>query len=318
MISEKANALCILNILHEYSDEEHIMQMKDIIDRMNKDYGLNPDRRTIYGALALLLDMRYDISVYEENGKGYFLRSRELERSEVLLLTDAIYSFPFITAGQTNDLVSKIQKQLSVHQRKKYKHLTIAKTEKKGDNKQVFLNIELLDEAISEKKKVRFGYYSYNIRKEMELRRAEPYIVNPFRMVYMNDHYYLLCKTTGKDGVSFYRIDRMKDISILDDFRDEKIPDEEEIKNVVYAFTGKAEQIKMRCDREILNDVIDKFGKDIFLQHEGDKEILVTFKAPPKGVKFWALQYLPYVEVLEPVWLRNEVIESIGANRYSV
>ena len=47
------------------------MQMKDIIERMNKDYGLNPDRRTIYGALALLLDMGYDISVYEENGKGY-------------------------------------------------------------------------------------------------------------------------------------------------------------------------------------------------------------------------------------------------------
>lgn len=273
MISEKANALCILNILHEYSDEDHIMQMKDIIERMNKDYGLNPDRRTIYGALALLLDMGYDISVYEENGKGYYLRSRELEQSEVLLLTDAIYAFPFITAGQTNDLISKIQKQLSVHQRKKYKHLTVAKTEKKGDNKQVFLNIELLDEAISDKKKVRFGYYSYNIRKEMELRN---------------------------------------------DFIDEKMPDEEEIKNVVYAFTGKPEQIKMRCDREILNDVIDKFGKDIFLQHEGDKDILVTFKAPPKGVKFWALQYLPRVEVLEPMWLRNEVIESIGANRYSV
>jgi len=28
------------------------------------------------------------------------------------------------------------------------------------------------------------------------------------------------------------------------------------------------------------------------------------------------IQYLPYVELLQPLWLRDEIIESIGQNKY--
>lgn len=64
-------------------------------------YGIKIDRRTVYGAIALLTELGYDISTYEDNGVGYYLRSRELEQSEVLLLTNAVYSIPFIPAKQT-------------------------------------------------------------------------------------------------------------------------------------------------------------------------------------------------------------------------
>ena len=37
---------------------------------------------------------------------------------------------------------------------------------------------------------------------------------------------------------------------------------------------------------------------------------------PPHGIKFWALQYLPYAEVVEPKWLRDEIIESVKNNKY--
>ena len=90
MLTEKANAICLLEILREYSDAEHILPMRDIVTKMQAIYGLKPDRRTVYGAAALLIDMGYDISLYEDNGVGYYLRSRELEQSEVLLLTDAV------------------------------------------------------------------------------------------------------------------------------------------------------------------------------------------------------------------------------------
>jgi len=33
-------------------------------------------------------------------------------------------------------------------------------------------------------------------------------------------------------------------------------------------------------------------------------------------VRFWALQYLSFVEVAEPAWLRQEIIESIERNKY--
>ena len=116
MLTEKANAICLLEVLKEYSDAEHILPMREIIAKMQSLYGIKIDRRTVYGAVALLIELGYDVSLYEDNGVGYYLRDRELEPSEVLLLTDAVYSFPFIPARQTEQLVQKLQKQLSVHQ----------------------------------------------------------------------------------------------------------------------------------------------------------------------------------------------------------
>lgn len=312
----RANTICLLEILREYSDEEHILAMRDIIQKMNALYDLKPDRRTVYSALSLLIDLGYDISMYEDNGIGYYLRNREFEQSEILLLTDAVYSFPFIPAKQSEGLISKLQKQLSVHKRKQYRHLTVVRQEKKTNNRQVFLNIELFDEAIQKKKQVSFSYLQYGTDKVLHLRREKPYVVNPYGMVFMNEHYYLVCNLSGKPNTSLYRIDRIKDISVLDTEWDKALENNSEILNAVYAFSGKAEYIKIRCDMVILDDVIDQFGTGVTIRCFGEKEFELTIKVPPRGVKFWALQYLPYAEVLEPIWLREEIIKSVRQNRY--
>ena len=129
MLTEKANAICLLEVLKEYSDVEHILPMREIVAKMQSLYGIKIDRRTVYGAVALLIELGYDISLYEDNGVGYYLRERELEQSEVLLLTDAVYSFPFIPARQTEQLVQKLQKQLKECREydEKISHLALAR-----------------------------------------------------------------------------------------------------------------------------------------------------------------------------------------------
>ena len=314
MLSEKAYAICLLEILQEYSDEEHILPMREITAKMQIIYGIKPDRRTVYAAVALLMQLGYDISIYEENGIGYFLRSRPLEQPEILLLTDAVYAFPFISARQTEQLVQKLQKQLSCHQRKKYRHLTIARQQHKTDNRQVFWNIELLDEAITQKKKVQMDYLHYGLDKKQHITAS--YTVNPYEMTYLNEHYYLICVPDHDPHTRLYRIDRMANIHLLEEFRSEQPAARQEAQDAIYAYVGAPERIVMRCERWILDDVIDRFGSDVYLTEESETAFTASFTAPPRGIKFWALQYLPYVEVLEPRWLRKEIIESIGKNKY--
>ena len=105
-------------------------------------------------------------------------------------------------------------------------------------------------------------------------------------------------------------------MQLLDDPRSETAAARQEAQNAVYAYVGKPERIVMYCDRAILDDVIDRFGTDIQLRERDENTFAVSFTAPPRGIKFWALQYLPYVEVVEPAWLREEVIDSIGKNKY--
>ena len=86
--------------------------------------------------------------------------------------------------------------------------------------------------------------------------------------------------------------------------------------DAVYAFSGKPEAITMRCDNIILDDVIDRFGTNIFIRKTSDTEFEFTVHAPPRGIKFWALQYLQYVEVLSPIWLKDQITSSILQNKY--
>ena len=129
-------------------------------------------------------------------------------------------------------------------------------------------------------------------------------------MVYMNERYYLICVPDHAPNTRLYRIDRMKDIQILDDPRSEAVA-RQEAQNAVYAYVGAPERIIMYCDRAILDDVIDRFGTEVQIREHDENTFTASFTAPPRGVKFWALQYLPYVEVVEPAWLRQKIIESL-------
>lgn len=317
MLSTKANVICILKILQEYSDEQHILTMKDIISKMESLYGLKADRRTVYSAIALLNDLGYDVSTFEENKVGYFLRGRQLEPSEVSLLTEAVYSFPFLPAKQSERLIDKLQNVLSVHQRKRYRHLSVVRQDRKTDNRQVFWNMELLDEAIAEKRQVSFTYLRYEEDKKLHPRREKPYTVNPYEMVYMNEHYYLVCNSVGHEGTTLYRMELIRDIKKLETKWDRAPGNKSEVRKAVYAFSGEPERVMLLCEKGILGDVIDKFGSDVQVSPHDDTRLTVSFTVPPKGVKFWALQYLPYVEVVQPQWLRDEIVESLSKSRYN-
>ncbi len=322
MLTSRTITLYLLKALYEYTDKDHILTREELTDKIIEMEGCTdekrPNRKTIYDSIALLKSMGYDISTPadEENGKGYYLRTRDFEQSEILLLANAVYSFPFIPAKHSKDLIEKLQRQLSINQRKQYQNLTLVRPELKTQNYEVFYTIELLDEAIAAKRKVQFDYMKYNAEKKLVPRSDKKHIVSPYRCVYLNEHFYLFCKHDNHEGTGVYRLDRMANIEILEHEKAEGKLNTKEVDHAIYAYTGKAEQITMHCSKFILDDVLDKFGMDIHISELDEKRFSVKFSAPPMGMKYWALQYLSHVEVVEPKWLREEIVEIIQNNPY--
>lgn len=319
MPGAQANILSILEILQQDSDADHILPMRKIIAKMQTVYGLSVDRRTVYSVVETLCFMGYDISTYGENGVGYYLRARDFELSEVRLLMDSVYSASFLSPKQTDELVDKLQHLLSVGQRKHYRHLCVARPEKKSKNQEVFLNVELLDEAISQGVKVEFTYLHYNLNKKLAPRREAPYLVNPYQMVCTNEKYYLVCNYDKYDTLSHYRIDMMQNIQLTQE-PIKPLPKELDLiaysNSLVYLFGGTAEQVELLCDYEVLDDVVDKFGDTARLSTHEDGRFRALIRIPPKGIQFWALQFLPYVEVISPLWLREKIVDSIKRSPY--
>ena len=320
MLTEKAITICLLEVLREYSDENHILSMGEITAKIKAMYGLTPDRRTIYSSLKTLIELGYDVSLYKDNGKGYYLLDRQLEPSEAHLLSDAICAFPFISERQTAHLMNKVQSLVSVHERKHIKNLTVMRSDQKTLNKVVFYNIEVLDEAIDRKVKVKFDYFDYGSDQQLHKRREKKYTVNPYGMVYDNEHYYLVCIMAKQTNLSMYRIDRIQNIEITDYELDVREPDfnpKEAVKNTVYAYTGEISTVEMLVDPKKLNDVIDKFGTNITIGENVDGRLKITVKASLMGMKYWALQYLEFVEVVYPKDLRKDIIQKLQVNSYN-
>lgn len=324
MLTAKANTICVLEILKEYSDSDNILKMSDIIHKMKHDYGLSIDRRTVHSCVAVLTEMGYDISTPDENdGKGFYLASREFDVSEVRLLTDSIYSNPGITDVHSEQMIKKLQQMLPKNKRHEYKNLSSANPGRKTDNKTVFLNIDYLDEAICKRKKVEFTYMKYDFDKRLKPRRKEKYVVSPYEMIAANEQYYLFCKCDSHDdAVSRFRIDKMTDVSIIDG---EYVPAPEDFSpkryrdRSVFMYGGEVGSAVIRCDNHMLDQVIDRFGQDIKITRNDDgKTFDMTVTGSLEGLSYWAGHYIDCCEVLEPQSMRGSVIEMIKNNKYDV
>lgn len=318
MPTNKSHIICILHILQKYSDENHILPMREIISKMKVIYGITIDRRTVYGLIDELNLLDYDISTYQENNVGYYLRSRTFEPSEVRLLTDRVYSMGFIPQKQADSLIDKLQSTLSTYNRRRYRHIRAARIQKQ-ENAELFWTIEQLDEAIEKDYMVIFDYYDYQVDKTLAPRRDKKYLVNPYQMVCANEKYYLVCNYDKYENISHYRIDLMKNLEIVPRKR-KPLPKDfnlnEYSDSLVYMFDGKREDVEIICDNLMAGEVIERFGMDVRMVRIDENQFRLCLNAPPLGLKFWALQYLPYCEVVRPLWLRDEIKKSIKMNRY--
>lgn len=323
MYTEKTYILCILKILQQDSDHEHILSAKDIISKMKAIYDIEVDRRTIYRNIAHLIDFGYDISTFEENQQGYYLREREFEPSELHLLADAVVSADFIPELEGRQLIQKLQQLGSSWQTKPLRSLKRVKTGKARPNKEVFLSIELLDHAISKKKQVEFIYTTYDLDLKLKPRRKEVYTVNPYALFWNNGQYYLISNYPPHTGITHFRLDRMKHVKVTEEGAmppPAGVDVYDYAKQALFMYGGDLLSFTIHCDRCILNDVVDRFGDEILLLDADENSFTTVVKATTGGMRLWAIHYLQFCKLLEPAWLAEEIRTAIrkGMDHYDI
>lgn len=330
----------ILDILKRYSDVEHRLSQKDISDILKKEYEMTADRKAVRRNLLNLMECGYDIEYSEtvrmvpnrktgDLEESYiwsdFYLERDFTDSELRLLIDSLLFSRHIPYRQCKELVEKLEGLSNTYFRSRTRH--IAKMpEDKGDNKQLFLNIELLDEAISKKKKVSFHYTEYGTDKKLHLRKREDgtvreYIISPYQMAAKEGKYYLICNYDKFDDVSNYRIDRIADIKILN----EPVKPFETLKQSggrnldlaaymrehPYMYSSENLRVKFRITKAMISDIIDTFGSDVRFSDEDEKSVVVSTVTNEKAMEQYAKNYSPDVEVLEPESLREKIRDDL-------
>ena len=332
--AKKMLIMNILDILKRYTDEEHKLSQKQIMDILWSDYDMAADRKTVARNLSNLMEAyesiqcRDDVARTYINKKGeketsYILSDFYLERdftdAELRLLIDSLLFTKHIPHKRCQELVEKLEglsnKYFSAH----VKHVH-ALPETESPNKQLFWTIEVLDEAIEKGLQVAFNYNTYKTDKKMHPKEnpdgsVREFVVNPYQMAATNGRYYLICNYEEKPNIANCRLDRITNIRLLDKPAKPKeqvqggkqfsLP--QHMAEHLYMFSGESIPVIFRMKKDITKDVIDWFGMDVVFSDETEEEVTARVTVNWHAMRHWALQYCRHVTVLSPPDLAQEV-----------
>ncbi len=317
--NKKMLNMVIFDILREYTDENHSLTQQEIIKILNRDYDMECDRRSVKSNIMAIKEMysdRYEIAT----DHGYRLISREFDDAELRILIDSVLFSKSISTNQARGLINKIKLLSSRYFNAKVSHVSNLPDLHRTLNKQAMYSLDAINDAISERKKISFIYNEVGTDFRLHPKKDHEYIVNPYQIVANNGRFYLICNTDKYDNVSHYRIDRMTDVRILE----ETIKPMKQVKGMerglnlpkhmaehIYMFSGESVDVLLLADKGIMNELVDWFGTDFRILEENDKTIRIRLRMNPDAMKYWALQYGPFVEVLEPVELRTQIKEKL-------
>lgn len=98
--------MLILDILEQYSDEDHHLTQQEIIRHLRAQYGMECDRRSVKNNIDSLKELGFDIVT---NNKGAFLAGRKFDNAELRLLIDSILFNKGISQKRARELIDKLK-----------------------------------------------------------------------------------------------------------------------------------------------------------------------------------------------------------------
>ena len=325
--NKKMLNMLILDILEEYSDANHRLTQQEIIRLLKANYDMECDRRSVKNNILYLNELLGDVIDMED---GYYLAEREFEDAELRMLIDSVLFSKNLTQKQAKDLIEKLRAKGNKYFPAKVTHISNLPEMHHADNKQLMYALDTVNDAIAEKKKISFVYNTYGTDFRLHPRRdGMRYVVNPYQMVANIGKFYLIGNYDKYDNVSHYRLDKMTDVQILD----EKVKPQKEIRDFkngfslpkhmaehIYMFSGESERVKLLAPATMMDELIDWLGKDFTVRKTDDEdEIEIILNCNVDSMFYWALQYGPHVEILEPIDLRNRISKAVRgmADKYN-
>lgn len=313
---KKLALIRILQILQENTDCDHPLTQGEIAELLEKQYGITVERKAVGRNLVLLSEAGYDIVTTKS---GSFLASRPFEDSELRLLIDGVLSSRHITETHSGQLIARLASLSSKYFKSHIKNVYSVRDWGKSRNAALFYNIDIIDEAIAQNRKIRFDYNKYGADKK--LHRSATHTVSPYQMILHNQRYFLMAYQEKWQHISYFRLDHITGI----------VPTEERATplrglrgyengvdykrfsaSLPYMYSDEPVPITFAIHGEwLIDQIIDWFGFDFRLE-EKDGKLLVSVTASPNAMEYWLMQYLNHVEVLSPVDLRERIQKNIA------
>ncbi len=320
---QKLRLLYIIDILSRKSDEEHPLSATDIMDFLREDYGIECERKTVYDCIENLNKYGYDI-IKSQSPRGYFMTPYYFEPAELRLMIDAVQSADFISAKKTKALIKKFSAFASEYQYKRIEKQVYIDNRNKCANENLFIVIDIISSAILSKKQIEVVYRRRKIVDGKNAKYEEKtMVINPYALIWAEDHYYLVGNYSKYDNLIHLRIDRLKSVRVLDTYArhfSEVSPYQTYFDIADYSnkhlsmFSGDIKPVEMICNNSMIEDFIDQFGEKVNMRHFDDENFIAKVDvAVTDGLVAWIMQYGDKIKIRAPKELKNMIIDKTNS-----
>jgi predicted DNA-binding transcriptional regulator YafY len=312
--NQKFKLYRLAQIMLERTDEDHFITMPEIKEALEA-YEITADRKSIYNDLKDLEKLGIEVEGEPVGNRyHYHVVSREFELPELKLLVDAIQSSKFITERKSNALIKKIEKLVSKYDAQKLQRQVYVSGRIKTMNESIYYNVDAIHNAITENKKIKFQYFQWNVKKEMELRHDGAfYHISPWGLSWDHENYYLVGYDSAEEKIKYYRVDKMIKVQMLLEEREgkdhfKKLDMAEYTRKSFSMFGGKEQQVKLLVDNELAGVIIDRFGKDVIMIPTGDTQFTVNVSVQVSSHFLgWIMSLGPGIKLIGP----DDVVEQM-------
>lgn len=298
------------------------------IQELLLEHGIKVDIKTVYEMIRKINSFYYPILktnyIMAQRKRGYYISYDYFSDGQMQYMLDCVLSNPTLSSQDSDDLQYRL---LSMSSKNQQNRLFLQENTENRDIR-LLLNITTLIKAISEKKNISFRYADYEIKyshfEEVESKKGNDpehsniYIVTPYEITLKGQYYYLVGYfNKRKDKLSTYRIDRMKLVCLhkspFIDIREQFDMAKDIHKSVNMFVSDEQIDLTIRFKKEITREVVNQFGMEYQVKKDIDGYYRATIKNViySQGLLGWILMLNQNIEVIEPISLRNEIINTI-------
>ena len=328
LYEKNGNILYILHVLKKYTDEEHKLSISELREKIIEEYGEEIDPRTIRRNINLLQQkFGYDISTYADNKIGYYITNdpeTDFEPGEIRAIIDTFNYSTFIEERMAKGIIQKCRNLQNIYENQKVQEYKVYSAKGKTSNVEVIKNIEDISNSILQQTKIKFEYWKYCIvGDKIKKQIVSAPVVSPYAIIYDEQQFYMIGIKEGKQEFFHYRLDRIKNLVQLSDKITSK-KTEKEIEQYgetsVSVFSGNEVDIEAECMVQILEDVVEKFGKKAKIEPINNQKFKLHLSANPIGFQLWAMKNLHIVTVTKPESLVKVIQATLqnASKRYGI
>ena len=306
--NQKAKILYIMDYLEKNAHEHNPVNAAELITMLDRDHRISCDRKTIYSDIAALQEFGLDVVSIPGRGGGYYLASpRTFQLPELKLLIDAVLSSRYLTEKKSKELIEKLCAQCNAHDAALMKRNVLVSGRVKSMNETILISVDTIQDAITQNKAIKFRYFDWDLQGQRRYREKE-YLASPYGLCQDHENCYLLAYS-DRHGITSYRVDRMTHIELTDQKRT-PCPEltgkalHEHANRLFQMYSGDQTDVKMRFHRDLVNVVIDRFGKDTMLIPDGDDWFNFTAKVAVSPMFLsWVIGFGSKAKILYPQWV---------------